>query len=69
MPSYVIGLNTEHNSKDLYWEPTFNSTNLAKKELKATMHPYDFTVRPQLVEKDWNFSYYRVIKEFENLTG
>lgn len=48
---------------------TFHSTDLAKKHLKAAMHPYDFTLRPQLVEESWNPSYYKILKEFEKLTG
>ena len=33
------------------------------------MHPYDFTLRPQILEESWNRKYYRIIKEFEKLTG
>ncbi len=47
----------------------FDSTELAKKELRASMHPYDFTLRPQLLERSWNPSYHKIIKEFENITG
>jgi len=47
----------------------FDSTPLAKKELAAAMHPYDFTIRPQVVEKEANPRYYQIIKEFEKLTG
>lgn len=48
---------------------TFRSTELARKHLKAAMHPYDFTLRPQIVEESWNPSYYKIIKEFERMTG
>jgi len=47
----------------------FDSTELAKKELKAAMHPYDSTIRPQIVEKEWNQGYWKTIKEFEKKTG
>lgn len=47
----------------------FDSTELGKKELRAAMHPYDFTLRPQILEKSWNPSYYKIIKEFELITG
>lgn len=60
------------NPKDMtapYMILAFDSTPLARKELKAAMHPYDFTVRPQIVEKDWNPRYHKIIKEFEKLTG
>jgi len=46
----------------------FDSTEKVK-ELKAACHPYDNTIRPQVVYKDWNPDYYRLIKEFEKLTG
>jgi carbamoyltransferase len=48
---------------------TFNSTEKAKKDLPAAMHPYDFTIRPQIVYKSWNKDYYNLIKEFKKLTG
>ncbi len=48
---------------------TFDSTPLARRELKAAMHPYDFTLRPQLVDSQMNPGYHRMIREFEKLTG
>ena len=47
---------------------TFDSTPLARRELKAAMHPYDFTLRPQLVDSQMNPGYHRMIREFEKLT-
>jgi carbamoyltransferase len=47
----------------------FDSTPLARDELRAAIHPYDFTVRPQLVEKEINPGYWELIKEFEKITG
>lgn len=47
----------------------FDSTPLAQKELVATIHPQDKTIRPQIVEKEINEEYYNLIKEFENITG
>ncbi|MBU1032027.1 carbamoyltransferase [Patescibacteria group bacterium] len=52
-----------------YMMLAFDSTSLARRELKAAMHPYDFTLRPQILEEDYNPSYYKLIKEFEKLTG
>lgn len=52
-----------------YMTITFDSTPKAVKELRAALHPYDFTLRPQFVRKDWNPGYWKIIKEFENLTG
>ena len=52
-----------------YMIMTLDSTDLGKKELVAAMHPYDGTLRPQAVERDWNPGYWRLIDEFEKLTG
>ncbi len=48
---------------------TFRSTEEAQKDLIAALHPYDFTVRPQIVYRDWNPDYYDLISEFRRLTG
>ena len=45
------------------------STDAAKQELKAALHPADFTVRPQLVTEEMNKGYYDLIKAFRELTG
>ncbi len=47
---------------------TFDSTPLARSELRAALHPYDWTIRPQIVHQDTNPSYYRVLKAFERRT-
>jgi len=60
------------NSKNIfapYMIITFDSTDLAQKELIAGLHPYDFTGRPHCVCQSWNPSYYRVIAEFKKRTG
>lgn len=48
---------------------TFDSTEQARKDIPAAMHPYDQTLRPQIVTKDYNPDYYEVIEEFSKLTG
>lgn len=48
---------------------TFDTTPLGRVEFKAAMHQYDFTLRPQFVDENWNSSYYKVLREFEKLTG
>ncbi len=61
-----------YNPKNIeapYMIMAFRSTELSKKELRAAMHQSDFTVRPQLIERDWNPKYYDIIKEFEKVTG
>lgn len=60
------------NSKKMpspYMIITFDTTPLGKKDFKAAMHQYDFTLRPQLVDKDWNHGYWKVLSEFEKITG
>lgn len=52
-----------------YMTIAFNSTPLAREHLKAAIHPYDFTIRPQLVSKDINPEYHSLIKAFERKTG
>lgn len=52
-----------------YMIMAFPSTPLAQKHLKAAMHPYDKTLRPQVIEKDWNPFYYQILKEFEKITS
>lgn len=52
-----------------YMALTFDSTPLAQKQLPAAMHPYDFTIRPQIVTKEYNPEYYDLIQQFSRLTG
>lgn len=47
----------------------FASTRLARRDIVAAMHPYDFSIRPQLVSPVVNPDYYRLIKAFEKRTG
>jgi len=47
----------------------FDSTPLARDHIRAAMHPYDFSIRPQLVSKEINPDYYKIIKAFEKRTG
>jgi carbamoyltransferase len=60
------------NSKNIpapYMILAFESTELARRELRAAMHPYDYTLRPQIVKQEWNPSYHRLLKAFEERTG
>jgi carbamoyltransferase len=51
-----------------YMVLTFDSTDRIS-DFKAGAHPYDRTVRPQVVHREWNPSYYRLIEEFERISG
>lgn len=66
MSNYCIN---PKNIEASYMTVSFDSTQLAREHLKAAMHPYDFTLRPQILRKEANKSYYTLIKEFERLTG
>lgn len=48
---------------------SFNSTDKAKKDLCAAIHPYDKSARPQVIEQSWNPSYYKILKIFKDKTG
>jgi carbamoyltransferase len=54
-----------------YMIMAFDST--ATKEggdkISATIHPYDRTCRPQVVRREWNPHYHKIIKTFEDCTG
>lgn len=47
----------------------FPSTPLAYQHLIAGLHAYDLTCRPQLVKKEDNPAYHRVLSHWEALTG
>lgn len=52
-----------------YMIMTLNSTKKGSKDLLAAMHPYDETLRPQEVYKQWNPDYWNLISEFKKITG
>lgn len=47
----------------------FDSTEEGRGDICAAVHPYDFTVRPQVLTKEANKPYYDIIKEFKKITG
>lgn len=52
-----------------YMTLAFDSTPRAREELVAAMHPGDFTIRPQLLERSANPDYHAILKAFEQRTG
>jgi carbamoyltransferase len=52
-----------------YMSVAFDTTIEARRDLPAAMHPYDLTIRPQVVHREWNPDYYEVISHFRRLTG
>ena len=57
------------NIKAYYMAIGFDTTIKGRRDLAAAIHPYDFTCRPQILKKDDNPDYYKLIKHFESLTG
>jgi len=47
----------------------FDGTALAKEHLKAAIHPYDQSMRPQFVKKEYNPRYHKLILEFKKRTN
>ena len=45
------------------------TTHHGEESLKAALHPYDLTCRPQLVTEKMNKHYYDLINSFGQLTG
>jgi len=60
-----------HNGKSLpyYMITAYDTTEKGKKELKAAIHRKDYTMRPNVVKKEHNDEYYKIIREYEKLTG
>jgi carbamoyltransferase len=51
-----------------YMIMSFDTTSRVE-DLRASIHPYDQTARPQIVYEDWDPDFYQILKEFERLTG
>ncbi len=52
-----------------YMIQCFPSTEEGRRDLKAAMHRYDFTIRPQMVRRSWNEDYYRLLYRWMGSTG
>ena len=48
---------------------TFPTKEKAHREIIAALHPYDLTSRPQMVTKDMNADYHKLISEYKAITG
>ncbi|HEY3066261.1 MAG TPA: carbamoyltransferase C-terminal domain-containing protein [Methylomirabilota bacterium] len=44
-------------------------TTARRDEIRAALHPFDFTARPQEVSRAWNPEYHALLREFERRTG
>ena len=61
-----------HNPKKInspYMIMAFQTQNQIQKKLSASIHPYDFTARPQVLEKSFNEKYHNLISEFYKITN
>jgi carbamoyltransferase len=76
MPFALTILKNEHkkfikNKKNFrcdFMTMAFDTVKDNFSKIKAGCHPYDNTVRPQILEKEFNPMYHSIIKEFFNLT-
>ena len=48
---------------------TFETTDEGAEVFSAATHPYDKTMRVQMVSADWNHSYHKLISSFGEKTG
>lgn len=70
MEKYKIEyFNNPNNIAAHYMCMTFDTTESGRNLLKAAVHPRDFTTRPQIVSKEWNPAYYRIIESFQKISG
>ena len=59
---------SDEKNDPYYMIMTYDTTKHAA-EIEGGIHPYDRTVRPQLVTQAHNASYWSLLKEFKTLTG
>jgi len=63
---YLLPLKETDNSVMMV---AYGTTDRARKELAAAIHPYDFTMRAQVLNCAYNPDYHALISEFQRLTG
>ncbi|MDP3941257.1 MAG: carbamoyltransferase C-terminal domain-containing protein [bacterium] len=63
---YIINPKHIHSP---YMMVAFHTTEKAKKDIIATLHPYDGTARAQILRSEQNPAFYQIIKAFERATG
>lgn len=52
-----------------YMMTAYDSTPKARTEILNALHPFDYTMRPQLLEQGFNPVYYGILEGFEKKTG
>lgn len=73
-PSILVEFASEYlyNPKQVkapYMIMAFETRKGKLNNIIASVHPYDHSCRPQIVEKEWNPDYYRLIDYYKELTG
>lgn len=69
MVESAAGEYLENATESPYMITTFDVTPKRCDELQAVVHPADDTTRPQTVRAEQNPRYYRLLREFESVTG
>ena len=62
-------LSNPKNIEAPYMITAFDSTELGKEKFKAAIHQRDKTLRAQILKKEFNPDYYKLIEYFYDLTG
>lgn len=52
-----------------YMSTAFETRERARTDLACGLHPFDFTSRPQVVARDWNPLFHRLLELFREATG
>ncbi len=69
MDKYLAWEEVKQKNTPYYMIMTYDTKKVAQTEITGGIHPYDKTVRPQVVTKKHNMDYWNLIKEFKKLTG
>ncbi len=65
-PKYIMN-NKNIDAPDMMI--TFDTKPAHRKDITAAIHPFDYTTRPQIMTKQTNPDYYKLISYFKQLTG
>lgn len=66
MPKYLIN---PKNLKSQFMTIGFDTNPETRKDLLGAIHPFDYTCRPQILTKEDNPDYWKIIRNFKNTTG
>ncbi len=64
-----IEKNYDTKIEDRFMTVAFDTTQVGREKLIAGIHPADYTIRPQVLDREDNEQYYDIISEFSKLTG